>query len=69
VLKRVFICGVDRVMSYPGNSAAPASSNDDADRSSEPCDSILDALNMEGVGDIEIAFDRPVSHPRPATFD
>lgn len=56
-------------MSDPGNSAAPASSNDDADRSGEPSDSILDALDMEGVGDIEITFDRPVSHPRPATFD
>lgn len=31
--------------------------------------SILDALDMEGVGDIDIAFERPVSHPYPVTFD
>ena len=30
---------------------------------------ILDALDMEGVGDIEIDFDRPPSLPRPASFD
>ena len=30
---------------------------------------ILDALDMEGVGDIEIDFDRPPSVPRPASFD
>lgn len=30
---------------------------------------IFDALNMVGVGKIDIAFERPRSHPRPATFD
>ncbi|WP_342659373.1 hypothetical protein NPJ82_17935 (plasmid) [Sphingomonas sp. NY01] len=30
---------------------------------------ILDALDMDGVGEIDIAFERPSSHPRPATFD
>ena len=30
---------------------------------------ILDALDMVEVGEIEIAFQRPLSHPRPATFD
>ena len=30
---------------------------------------ILDALDMEGVGEIEIDFDRPPCVPRPATFD
>lgn len=31
--------------------------------------SVLDALDMEGAGDIEIMFERPLSHPRPTTFD
>lgn len=31
--------------------------------------SILDALDMAGVGEIDIAFERSPSHPRPATFD
>ena len=30
---------------------------------------ILDALDMAGVGDIDIAFERPVTYSRPATFD
>jgi len=30
---------------------------------------ILDALDMAGVGEIDIAFERPPSHPRPANFD
>jgi prevent-host-death family protein len=30
---------------------------------------ILDALDMEGVGDIDIDFTRPATFPRPATFD
>ena len=30
---------------------------------------ILDALDMDGVGEIDIAFERPLSHPRPVTFD
>jgi len=31
--------------------------------------SILGVLDMPCAGDIEVSFDRPVSHPRPATFD
>lgn len=31
--------------------------------------SILDALDMEDAGDIEIALERPVTHPRPAEFE
>ncbi|MDR6790738.1 hypothetical protein J2Y58_004121 [Sphingomonas sp. BE138] len=30
---------------------------------------ILDTLDMDEVGEIDIAFERPLSHPRPATFD
>lgn len=30
---------------------------------------ILDALDMDEVGDIEVDFTRPASTPRPATFD
>lgn len=30
---------------------------------------ILDALDMADVGEIDTAFERPPSHPRPATFD
>ncbi len=30
---------------------------------------ILDALDMDGVGEIEIDFTRPPTHPRAATFD
>ncbi len=30
---------------------------------------ILDALDMAGVGEIDIAFERPFGHPRPAPFD
>lgn len=56
-------------MSDPENRGAAVSSNDDADQSGERSDSILDAIDMEGVGDIEMVFERPVSHPRPATFD
>lgn len=56
-------------MSDPENRGAVASSNDDADRFGERRDSILDALDMEGVEDIEVGFERPVSYPRPATFD
>jgi hypothetical protein len=56
-------------MSDPENSTASASSTGDADRPGEPSDSILDVLDMERVGDIEIAFERPVSYPRSATFD
>ncbi len=56
-------------MSDPVKRGAAASSNDDADRSGKRSDSILDALDMEEVGDIETEFDQPVSTPRPATFD
>jgi hypothetical protein len=41
----------------------------DEGRSWEPQDSILDALDMAEVADIDIEFTRPVSHPRPAEFD
>lgn len=34
-----------------------------------PPANILDALDMDGVGDIDIDFARPVSLPRPAVFD
>ncbi len=34
-----------------------------------PSANILDALDMEGVGEIEITFERPHSHPHPASFD
>jgi len=34
-----------------------------------PRRSILDALDMAGVGEIDIAFERSPSHPCPATFD
>lgn len=30
---------------------------------------ILDALDMDGVGEIDIVFERLLSHPRPAAFD
>lgn len=30
---------------------------------------ILDALVIDGVGEIDIAFERPPSHPRFATFE
>jgi hypothetical protein len=56
-------------MSDPDNRGAVASSNDDADRFGERGDSILDALDMEGVEDIEVGFERPVCTPRLAIFD
>lgn len=56
-------------MPDPENRGAAASSNDDADRPGERSYSILDALDMEGVGDIEIVFKRPATRPRPARFD
>ena len=31
--------------------------------------SILDALDMDDVGEIDIVFERPVTHPQPARFD
>jgi hypothetical protein len=31
--------------------------------------SVLDALEMPGIEDVDIELDRPASHPRPATFD
>ncbi len=56
-------------MSDPENGCGGASSNDDADQSGERGDSILDALDMENVGDIEIVFERPATRPRPARFE
>ncbi|RSU51002.1 hypothetical protein [Sphingomonas sp. S-NIH.Pt15_0812] len=41
----------------------------DAEPHRWPSINILDALDMVEVGEIEIAFQRPLSHPRPATFD
>ena len=41
----------------------------DAEPPRDTSASILDALDMEGAGDIEIAFVRPVTRSRPATFD
>ena len=46
---------------------APAA--DDDEPSCRPSGGILDALNMAGVEDVEIAFERPISHPRPVSFD
>jgi hypothetical protein len=31
--------------------------------------SVLEVLDTSRAGDIEVSFDRPVGHPRPATFD
>ena len=41
----------------------------DAEPHRRPSINILDALDMVDVGEIEIAFERPLSHPRSATFD
>ena len=46
-----------------------ASLSQDTEPAKDTPASLLDALDMEGAGDIEIVFERPVSHPRPATFD
>ena len=46
-----------------------ASLSQDTEPAKDTPASILDVLDMEGAGDIEIVFERPVSHPRPATFD
>lgn len=35
----------------------------------QPSDSIFDALDMDGVEEVDIEFERPASRPRPATFD
>lgn len=35
----------------------------------DPSTNILDALDMDGVGEIDIVFERRLSHPRPAAFD
>ncbi|WP_156350680.1 hypothetical protein [Sphingomonas sp. Leaf20] len=45
---------------------APAADDDEPYR--RPSGGILDALNMAGVEDVDIAFERPISHPRPASF-
>lgn len=39
------------------------------ERLKAPPANILDALDMDEVGDIEIDFSRPASFPRSATFD
>ena len=41
----------------------------DAEPHHRPLINILDALDMVDVGEIDIAFERPLSHPHPATFD
>jgi hypothetical protein len=46
---------------------APAADHDAP--SCRPSGRILDALNMAGVEDVEIAFERPISHSRPVSFD
>lgn len=40
----------------------------DAEPAKDTSASVVDALDMEGAGGIEIVFERTVSHPRPATF-
>jgi len=42
---------------------------DDNEPSCRTSGGILDALNMAGVEDVEIAFERPISHPRAVSFD
>lgn len=39
------------------------------ERLKAPPGNILDALDMDEVGDIEIDFSRPASFPRAVTFD
>ena len=39
------------------------------ERLKAPPGNILDALDMDEVGDIEVDFTRPQSIPRPAVFD
>lgn len=34
-----------------------------------PSANILDSLDMAGVGEIDIAFERPLRYPCSATFD
>ena len=51
------------------NRTLGASTLDDEALPSRLSGGILDALDMAGVGDIGIAFERPVTYPRPATFD
>ena len=51
------------------NGRPKPSTPDDEEQPCRPSVSILDALDMEGVEDVDIVFARPVSYPRPATFD
>jgi hypothetical protein len=53
----------------PDTTAAATSSAHEGDRPSEHKGSILDALDFLGVGEVNIAFERTPSYPRPATFD
>lgn len=41
----------------------------DAEPHRRPSINILGALDMVDIGEIEIAVERPLSHPRSATFD
>jgi len=52
-----------------GNRIPETSLPQDAELPHDPPASIINALDMAGVGEINLAFERPISHPRPATFD
>ena len=39
------------------------------ERLKAPPGNILDALDMDEIGDIDVDFSRPASAPRPAMFD
>jgi hypothetical protein len=39
------------------------------ERLKAPPGKILDALDMDEVGDIDVDFSRPATFPRPAVFD
>jgi hypothetical protein len=52
-----------------GNQMAEMPLSDDAEPPRGPSADIFDALDMDGVGEIDITFERPPSHPRPATSD
>ena len=52
-----------------GDRVFKALSLHDAEPPRDPSTNILDALDMDGVGEIDIVFERLPSRPRPATFD
>jgi len=51
------------------NGGSQPSASRDEEQLLRLSDSILSALDMEDVEDANIVFERPLSHPRPATFD